>query len=136
MRKLTLRSGWLAIIFGLGLAMPQSASTQSWSDLGAERIVTNPDWALRPSGEDIAKHYPEAARQAGIEGRALIRCLITEKGRLDYCKVVSEDPLGAGFGGAALAMTTLFWARPMNRDGKPVAGGTIRIPISFRLPKG
>jgi protein TonB len=31
-------------------------------------------------------------------------------------------------------MSSRFKLRPMTRDGKPVAGGTVRIPIQFALP--
>jgi protein TonB len=33
-------------------------------------------------------------------------------------------------------MSKLFKMRPMTKDGQPVGGGKITIPIVFRLPKG
>jgi protein TonB len=42
--------------------------------------------------------------------------------------------MGAGFGDAALGLSSLFHMRPMTKDGRPVSGGTVRIPIMFRLP--
>jgi len=50
--------------------------------------------------------------------------------------VVSEDPGDQDFGSAALRMSKLFKMKPMTRDGAPVAGGQVRIPIRFQLPKG
>jgi protein TonB len=35
-----------------------------------------------------------------------------------------------------MRMSRLFKMRPMTKDGSPVSGGTVRIPIVFRLPKG
>jgi protein TonB len=32
-------------------------------------------------------------------------------------------------------MSKLFKMRPQTKDGAPVGGGTVRIPLSFRLPK-
>jgi protein TonB len=34
-----------------------------------------------------------------------------------------------------MRMTRLFKMRPQTKDGAPVEGGTVRIPLSFRLPK-
>ena len=41
-----------------------------------------------------------------------------------------------GFGDAAMKMSKLFKMRPQTKDGQPVDGGTVRIPIRFTLPKG
>ena len=41
-----------------------------------------------------------------------------------------------GFGDAAMKMTKLFKMRPQTKDGAPVDGGKITIPIVFNVPKG
>ena len=99
-------------------------------------VITNPDWQRRPSAEDLERYYPERAQRMNVEGRASIACTVNARGTLEGCSVVSEDPGDAGFGDAALRMSKLFKMRPMTRDGSPVDGGKITIPISFRLPKG
>ena len=99
-------------------------------------MITNPDWSRKPSGEDFARYYPERAQRMNVEGRATISCTVDAKGSLQGCSLVSEDPSDQDFGSAALRMSRLFKMRPMTRDGAPVSGGTVRIPISFRLPKG
>jgi len=48
--------------------------------------------------------YPAAARAAGIEGSAVIRCIHNEHMALRNCVLVSETPAGQGFGAAAMAM--------------------------------
>lgn len=104
---------------------------------GAERAkITNPDWLERPSGEDFAEHYPNVASRFEIEGRASISCSVDAEGRLVGCVVTAEDPVGLGFGEAALAMSGDFKMRPMAKDGVPVDGGTVRIPLRFVLPEG
>jgi TonB family protein len=99
-------------------------------------VITNPDWLRRPTGEDIARYYPEKASRAEVEGRATVSCKVNAEGLLVGCSVVDETPADYGFGSAALNMALLFKMRPMTKDGVPVPGGTVRIPIRFMLPKG
>lgn len=97
-------------------------------------IITNPDWVRRPTGEDLARFYPKAAANLGLGGSATISCAVTELGALDECSVAAEQPTGAGFGEAAIALSSTFKMRPQTRDGVPVRGGTVRIPIRFMMP--
>lgn len=99
-------------------------------------VITNPDWARRPSGEDVARYYPDRAMRMNIEGRATLSCQVTAKGTLENCSVDSEEPADQDFGSAAMRMSKLFRMRPKTQDGAPVEGGTVRIPIRFTLPKG
>jgi protein TonB len=95
-----------------------------------------PYWIHKPSGEDMARVFPKAAARAGLEGGATISCRVTAVGTLAECKVAVESPPGQGFGEAALNLGKLFKMGPMTRDGLPVEGGTVNIPIRFRLPRG
>jgi TonB family protein len=83
----------------------------------------------------MAHFYPKAAAAANVEGDATIRCNVTDAGLLADCTVLQEAPAGQGFGEAALNLAQLFKMRPMTRNGVPVSGGKINIPIRFRLPK-
>jgi protein TonB len=98
-------------------------------------VITNPDWTSRPNADDLAKYYPERASRLNVNGRAEISCTVTAKGTLTDCSAVSEDPSDQGFGEAAMKMSHLFKMRPKTRDGAPVDGGTVRIPIRFEMPK-
>jgi protein TonB len=71
-----------------------------------------------------------------VEGRATISCRVNAKGTLDSCSIVSDEPADMGFGESAMKMSKLFKMRPQTKDGQPVDGGQVRIPIAFRLPKG
>lgn len=97
-------------------------------------IVTNPDWLERPSGADVAAMYPKLAMAMSITGRAVVACQVDSYGALEACKVDSASPSGLGFGEAALALTAKFRMRPKTLDGRPIAGGDIRIPIRFIFP--
>jgi TonB family protein len=98
-------------------------------------VITQPDWLRRPAAEDMANYYPKVAAEAHVEGEATIHCNVTETGLLAACAVAQESPAGQGFGQAALNLAQLFKMRPMTRDGVPVSGGKINIPIRFRLPQ-
>jgi len=69
-----------------------------------------------------------------ISGHAVLHCNVSAQGTVS-CSIASEDPPDEGFGQAALKMQHFFKMKPMSRDGVPVAGGTINIPIRFQPPK-
>lgn len=96
-------------------------------------IITRPNWAARPSGEDLARLYPAAAKAAGLPGRATLQCAVTAAGTLTRCSVASEAPEGAGFGAATLALADRFRMTPQTADGRPVDGGVVRVPVLWRL---
>jgi TonB family protein len=97
-------------------------------------VITNPDWIQTPNGDDFANFYPKLASMLGVGGRAITHCGVSIQGLLVNCTIVDETPAGMGFGPAALSMMTRFHMRPQLRDGKPVDGGTINIPIRFAPP--
>jgi hypothetical protein len=54
--------------------------------------------------EAVLVFYPAAARAAGVEGSAVLKCAHDEHLAVKGCVLVSETPAGQGFGAAALAM--------------------------------
>jgi TonB family protein len=72
--------------------------------------ATAPAPAAQP--DPSAAFYPAAARAAGVEGSATIRCSRSEHLALVNCSLVSETPTGQGFGAAALAMAAQSPANP------------------------
>ena len=99
-------------------------------------VITSPDWERRPTAAELSRFFPGAAMVTEKSGRATVRCTVTVEGTLSACSVMEEYPVDYGFGDAALRMAPLFKMRPMTRDGQPVGGGTVQIPISFVLPQG
>lgn len=119
----------LAIWLLAGPALAQSGAA------APPYAVTNPDWLRKPQGRDLARFYPDRAQREEVGGAATILCSVTVKGGLEACRVVSEAPVGYGFGQAALRLSQTFQMKPKMDDGTPVAGGTVRIPIVFRVPE-
>ena len=85
---------------------------------GVTPQITNPDWLKKPSAGDMANLCPAGAGPGG--GKAAISCIVTSRGTLDSCAVVSEAPAGHGFGAAALALASLFMMRPKTENGEPI----------------
>ena len=96
-------------------------------------VVRAADWARRPTGADMAKFYPDRAQRLNIEGSTVISCVVALDGAAQNCRVVRETPADMGFGDAALKLARSFRFKPMTVDGQAKAGGSIQIPLAWRL---
>ncbi len=81
----------------------------------------------------VVKYYPAAARAAGVEGQAVIRCARTRHLKLKDCTLVSEDPAGQGFGAAALAMAAADPENPKVDTGDAALLQPSDITVAFSL---
>jgi len=94
--------------------------------------MTGPNWLTPPKGDDLAHLYPLPAMRAHLEGAATIKCIVTVEGYLNSCQVLTETPVGAGFGLATVQASALWRMAPATRDGTPVEG-VITVPLKWKL---
>ncbi len=70
------------------------------------------------------------------EGHVVLECTVDTSGRLNDCAVASEDPVGKGFGEAALKLSkSMRFHAPSGAPNKGRA--KLRVPVTFKLaPEG
>lgn len=116
------------VVLGVGLAAALCGAALA-------EVFKQPDWDRKPSGDQVARYYPDEAIDNSVSGRAAIKCQVTLYGRLTNCSLVSESPAGMGFGEAALRMAPKeFRMKPGTVDGKPIDGVWVQIPLAFTAP--
>lgn len=88
---------------------------------------------LKGGYEFIRKNlkYPDMARQAGIEGKVLIKAVIDENGNVMRAEVLKEDG-NVGFGQAAVDVVMKCKFSPAKQRDKSVKVA-ITLPITFKL---
>lgn len=92
------------------------------------------DVAVDPSAE-LARYYPERAMRMMAQGESLVRCKVTEEGRLDECWIRGEAPRGMGFGVAELVLATqAMHVTPPGPDAPAYDWRAFDVPMSWRLP--
>src|SRR5688572_18725403 len=117
---------WIAVALTLAPVCAGAAGGQA-----AARVVADPVWVREPSLGDVLAVYRTQRVPPWKGGHAAIRCRVAANGGLAGCVVASEDPPGAGFGAAALKLAPVFRMRTVGRDGRPVEGAQVTVPIEF-----
>jgi periplasmic protein TonB len=119
-----------AIVSVLLQAAAPAGDPPAIAQVGGAAPFTPPVW----TPTDFSAAYPHSALVQGIRGLVTMRCVITEPGVLSDCEVAEETPTGYGFGRAALSLAPKFALTMPTRDGVPVPGIKIKVPIRWSLP--
>lgn len=115
-----------AILFALVLLAQDAAATPG-------PAVAGRGYSASPSGDDIARYYPEGAAKRGLHGKAIMQCEVEPAdATVRACRVVFEAPRGEGFGETAIRLAPLFKMKPP-APGQDQPRET-RIPLRFVLP--
>jgi TonB family protein len=115
------------------IARAEAAGVGSGS--GSPVKITKPDWLRTPNAQLFADLYPRQAQAYRVSGQTNLNCRVAVSGSLVDCVVIDESPAGFGFGAAALKMSTAFQMRPMSKNGLPVSGAQVNIPITFNISR-
>lgn len=101
----------------------------------AVTMLDNPVWAEAAGFEDLALAYP--AKGGGVEGYAAAHCMVersgAQAGGLRHCQIIKETPREAGFGAAALSLTSQFRVATASLAKAP-RGAPVWVDIPIRLP--
>jgi TonB family protein len=88
----------------------------------------------QPQGDNtFLVFYPIAARAAGVDGEATLRCARTLHLALTGCTIVSETPAGQGFGAAAMNMAAQSKDNPKLTLTDPQALAPQELTVHFQL---
>ncbi|MBA4049346.1 MAG: hypothetical protein C0476_12480 [Sphingomonas sp.] len=100
-------------------------------DGGGGGTLVRAEWARQLNWDDIRLYHPPRAWAKGVSGKVSLTCYVRRNQRAYGCVATSEEPMGEGFGAAAVAMERRFRIKPREVDGKPIDGGRVFFTVNF-----
>lgn len=97
-------------------------------------VISRPNWIRQPTGEQLARVFPDRALQRDVAGTASLNCLVEVSGRVTDCRITGETPGGYGFGRAAQSVSRYFQISPQTVNGA-AQGSRVVINMRFNLPQ-
>jgi TonB family protein len=94
-------------------------------------VVRSAEIVAKPSDAQVQAAYPPRALDNGVQGGAVIECVVGAGGKLAECHVFDENPTGFGFGQAALDLAADFTMKPRTIDGQVAPGAPVKISVAF-----
>ena len=77
-------------------------------------IITKPKWLYAPTGEDMINFYPHMEYTNQKNGKTLMDCAVTEKGKLDSCRILEDEKPGRGYDKASLKLAKIYQMAPLD----------------------
>jgi hypothetical protein len=103
------------------------------TDIQLKIIEIRSSVATDPAPGSKAAIYPSEARKAGIDGQVTLGCQIQPQARFGNCRVLEEEPKGAGFADVALAIAPHIQQPVSAGSGGMATDGRAVIPFRFIL---
>lgn len=125
------RGGEGAGLSGSGAGSGTGVGAGAGSGSGRAAVRVEAQVIRRPTDEDIRRRYPSHARKMGLNGRAVISCVVRLDTRLERCRVVEESPANLGFGWAGLELAREYRFQPPMLDGRPIADQTVTFAVDY-----
>ena len=98
-------------------------------------LIEDAVWISRATAGDLERLYPSRAVRSRTSGAAVVLCRVTATGTLASCRILAEKPETEGFGQATVEAAARFRMRSTARDGRPVEGRYVRIPVVWNIAR-
>jgi protein TonB len=86
-----------------------------------------------PPAAETCKQLDTGKFQGTVRVTCTVEVVSVVEGRLNDCRIVSEEPQGCGLGDATLKMTKLWKMKPQMINGTPVSGASWTTVVKWRI---
>lgn len=118
------------LIASLSLVIPHGAWADDDDD-GVRAGAWTPRFIVDVPKDKLKAAFPKGAT---VTGKASLDCVAAAGGKLIDCKIAKENPVGQGFGQAALSVVGFERIKPTDETGASVVGRPVRTSFEFLAP--